>query len=127
MLDIDFFKKVNDNYGHDAGDYVLKVLSLYMRKHFNNGLISRLGGEEFAILISGEDEEQLFSRLDSFRETVATIKIPYEQQEISFSVSLGVLFNSEKVLDKQMSLADEGLYYAKEHGRNQVRIVDGLK
>lgn len=127
MLDIDFFKLVNDNYGHDAGDHVLRVLSLYMRKYFGKGLISRLGGEEFSILISGEDEDQLFTLLDDFRKAVANIKIPYEHQHITFSVSIGVIFNSEKVLAKQMNLADEGLYFAKENGRNQVKVVDGFK
>ena len=55
MIDIDYFKKVNDNYGHDAGDQVLKVLALYMRKHFGSGLTARLGGEEFAVLLHGID------------------------------------------------------------------------
>lgn len=127
MLDIDFFKRVNDNYGHDAGDHILKVLSLYMRKHFGNGLVARLGGEEFAIVLSGLDEDQLYNRLDDFRRAISVAQIAFEQEQINFSVSLGVIFNSDELLAKQMSLADSALYYAKENGRNQVSIVGALE
>ncbi len=127
MLDIDFFKRVNDSYGHDAGDHILKVLSLYMRKHFGNGLVARLGGEEFAIVLSGLDEDQLYNRLDDFRRAISVAQIAFEQEQINFSVSLGVIFNSDELLAKQMSLADNALYYAKENGRNQVSIVGALE
>ena len=127
MLDIDFFKRVNDSYGHDAGDHILKVLSLYMRKHFGNGLVARLGGEEFAIVLSGLDEDQLYNRLDDFRRAISVAQIAFEQEQINFSVSLGVIFNSDELLAKQMSLADSALYYAKENGRNQVSIVGALE
>lgn len=123
MLDIDFFKQINDNYGHDAGDHVLKVLSLYMRKHLGNGLLARLGGEEFAIVLSGVDEDQLYNRLDDFRRAISVAQIAFEQHHITFAVSLGVIFNSNEILAKQMSLADGALYSAKENGRNQVCVV----
>jgi len=123
VLDIDYFKQVNDSYGHDAGDHILKVLSLYMRKHFGAGLVARLGGEEFAIVMAGLDEDQLYNRLDDFRRAISVAQISFEQQHITFSVSLGMIFNSRDSLDKQMSLADGALYYAKENGRNQVSIV----
>lgn len=123
ILDIDYFKKVNDNYGHEAGDHILKVLALYMRKHFGAGLISRLGGEEFAILMSGLDEDQLYTRLDDFRRSISVAQIAFEEQQINFSVSLGMIYNSQEPLAKQMSLADGALYYAKENGRNQISIV----
>jgi diguanylate cyclase (GGDEF)-like protein len=122
ILDIDYFKKVNDNYGHDAGDHILKVFSLYMRKHFGTGLIARLGGEEFAILMTGLDEDQLYNRLDDFRRSISVAQISYEQQQINFSVSIGMIFSSHEALAKQMSLADSALYYAKENGRNQISI-----
>ena len=127
MLDIDYFKQVNDNYGHDAGDHVLKVLSLYLRKHFGTHMIARSGGEEFVILLAGLDEDQLYNRLDDFRRSISVAQISYEQQHINLSVSIGVIFNSDEVLVKQMSLADGALYYAKENGRNQVCIVGALE
>jgi diguanylate cyclase (GGDEF)-like protein len=123
ILDIDYFKKVNDNYGHEAGDHTLKVLALYMRKHFGAGLISRLGGEEFAILMKGLDEDQLYTRLDDFRRSISVAQIAFEEQQINFSVSLGMIYNSQESLAKQMSLADGALYYAKENGRNQISIA----
>ena len=123
ILDIDYFKKVNDNYGHEAGDHILKVFALYMRKHFGTGLIARLGGEEFAIVIAGLDEDQTYNRLDDFRRSISVAQIAFEQQQINFSVSLGMIYNSHESLAKQMSLADGALYYAKENGRNQISIV----
>lgn len=123
MLDIDFFKKVNDSYGHDAGDHILKVVALYMRKHFGAGLVARLGGEEFAILMPGLDEEQLYNKLDDFRREISVSQINFEQHHINFTISIGVNFSAKTSLAKQMSDADGALYYAKENGRNQVCIV----
>lgn len=126
MLDVDFFKRINDNYGHDAGDHILKVLALYMRKHLGNGLLARLGGEEFSILLSGLDEDQLYNRLDDFRRAISVAQISFEEHHINFAVSLGVIFNSRESLAKQMSLADNALYSAKENGRNQVSISGAI-
>lgn len=125
MLDIDFFKKINDQYGHDAGDQVLKVLALYMRKHFGSGLTARLGGEEFAVLLHGIDTDNLYNRLDDFRREIAIANIPIGEHHLSTSVSLGVVFSSDEPLSKQMSEADHALYLAKENGRNQIMIAGG--
>jgi len=122
MLDIDYFKKVNDNYGHDAGDQVLKVLALYMRKHFGAGLTARLGGEEFAVLLHGLDTDQLYNKLDDFRREIAVSTIPAGDTQISITISIGVIFDSKDGISKQMSEADNALYLAKDHGRNQVVI-----
>jgi len=122
MLDIDYFKKVNDNYGHEAGDQVLKVLALYMRKHFGAGLTARLGGEEFAVLLHGLDSDQLYNKLDDFRREIAVSSLPVEGTQISITVSIGVVFDSKESLSKQISEADNALYLAKDHGRNQIVI-----
>jgi len=122
VLDIDFFKKVNDNYGHDAGDQVLKALALYMRKHFSGGLIARLGGEEFVILLHGLDTDQLHGKLEGFRCDISESTLPADDAEISITVSLGVVFSSREALSKQMNEADNALYLAKNYGRNQVVI-----
>jgi diguanylate cyclase (GGDEF)-like protein len=123
MIDIDFFKKINDVYGHDAGDQVLKVISLYMRKHFGSGLTARLGGEEFAVLIHGVDSDNLYNKLDDFRREIAVSNIPVGNTPISVTLSLGVVFDSQETLSKQMGEADNALYSAKENGRNQVVIA----
>ncbi|GAA5135971.1 response regulator [Thalassotalea piscium] len=126
MMDIDFFKKVNDTYGHNAGDHVLKMLALYLRKHFGTGLIARLGGEEFAVLIEGQSKQQLCAKLNDFRKEISEKTITYEKDAINFTISIGVVFNSTELLAKQMSLADEALYFAKENGRNQIKVADTL-
>jgi len=122
VLDIDYFKQVNDNYGHDAGDQVLKVLALYMRKHFGSGLTARLGGEEFAILLHGRDTDQLYNKLDDFRREISVSTMPSGETQISITISIGVVFDSKEVLSKQMNEADNALYLAKDNGRNQVVI-----
>ncbi|WP_254849526.1 diguanylate cyclase [Thalassotalea sp. PP2-459] len=124
MIDIDYFKRINDQYGHDAGDHILKYLALYMRKHIPNSLLARLGGEEFAVLISGENQEGLYQVLDNFRQKLSTSTVKYAQQDIHFSVSMGVVFNSHLSLAEQMNIADQGLYQSKENGRNQITIME---
>lgn len=122
VLDIDYFKKVNDNYGHDVGDQVLKVLALYLRKHFGTGLTARLGGEEFAVLLHGVDNDQLYNKLDDFRRDISVSSLPAGEHHIAITISIGVVFDSKDELSKQMNEADNALYYAKDHGRNQVVI-----
>ena len=122
VLDVDYFKKVNDNYGHDVGDQVLKVLALYMRKHFGGGLTARLGGEEFAVLFHGLDSDQLYNKLDDFRREIAVSTMPAGDTQISITISIGVIFDSKEGFSKQMSAADNALYLAKDHGRNQIVI-----
>lgn len=122
MIDVDHFKTVNDSYGHEAGDHALKVLALFLRKHFGSGLIARLGGEEFAVLISGLDDDQLYNQLDDLRRNISVANISFEEQHIPLAISIGVIFNSPDVLNKQLNQADSALYLAKENGRNQVHI-----
>lgn len=121
MMDLDNFKKINDNYGHDAGDYILKVFALYLRKHFPSGLLSRLGGEEFAVLLTGVDDDQLHVKLDDFRRDISVSSFQYHEQDLSFTVSIGVSSTeNDSSLNELMQLSDKALYFAKENGRNQI-------
>lgn len=122
MIDIDHFRKINDDYGHEAGDQVLKVIALYMRKHFSAGVISRVGGEEFAVLLHGIDTDNLHNRLDDFRREVSVSSIPIGDTAIAISLSIGVIFDSLNGVSQQMNEADNALYIAKENGRNQVVV-----
>ena len=126
VLDIDYFKKVNDHYGHDAGDQALKALALYMRKHFGSGLTARLGGEEFAVLLHGLDVDQLYNKLDDFRRDIGVSALPAGDTQISITISIGAVFDSKESLSKQMNEADNALYLAKDNGRNQV-VVSGAE
>jgi len=124
ILDIDFFKKINDNYGHQAGDYILKLLGKYLKKYFNHGLIARIGGEEFVILLTGETQQQIFNCLDYFRKEISLTEITYDKQDLNLSVSIGVVFNAKVNITSQLELADKALYDAKNSGRNKVCITD---
>ena len=124
MLDLDHFKQVNENYGHEAGDHILKLLTLYMRKHLGTGLLSRLGGEEFAILMAGDDNDQLHVKLDDFRRDIAVSAMQYQDHQISTSISIGVCFSDSGDLGHHIQLADKALFAAKENGRNQI-VVSG--
>ena len=122
MLDIDLFKKVNDSYGHEAGDHILKVIALYMRKYLTGGVIARLGGEEFAAVITGIDEDQLYAKLDDLRRELSVAQLQYEEHHLTVTVSLGVIMNSDLPLAKQVNEADNALYVSKENGRNQITV-----
>jgi len=125
VMDIDYFKTVNDNYGHDEGDQVLKVIALYMRKHFGSGLTARLGGGQFSVLLHGLDEDNLFNKLDDFRLEVSVANIPVADTSTSISLSVGAVISSEETLSQQMNEADSALSLAKENGRNQV-VISGV-
>jgi diguanylate cyclase (GGDEF)-like protein len=122
MLDIDYFKNLNDSYGHDAGDHILKVLALYMRKHLGSGLLARLGGGEFTVIMHGTDEDQLYTKLDDLRRDISVSQVTHEEHHIVFTISIGMVGSSHEALAKQMNQADAALYSAKENGRNQISI-----
>lgn len=140
MVDIDFFKKFNDTYGHDTGDEVLRLVASVLRKVEGGGKAFRYGGEEFAIIFPYTTSEQAIPELEKLR--VAVSKTPYaysKRQEkktkdkdktkkkpavkqLSVTISIGVAERSEKhkQTDEVMKAADTALYRAKEKGRNCV-------
>ncbi|MBU2871710.1 diguanylate cyclase [Colwellia sp. E2M01] len=122
IIDIDFFKKINDNYGHNIGDQVLKIIALYIRKHFGSGLTSRLAGAEFAVLLHGLDVDNLYIKLDDFRREIAVSNISAGEYSLSIELSIGVVFDSVEAISQQINEADNALHSAKENGRNQVVV-----
>lgn len=124
MIDIDFFKKVNDTYGHAAGDEVLRSVAGIIKQELRESDIpSRYGGEEFAVLLpytSIEDAKVVGERL---RKAVEKASIPIEEQNISVTISMGLAeFNREETGEQLFERADKALYEAKTNGRNQVRV-----
>ncbi len=124
LIDLDFFKKINDTYGHNAGDYVLQKVAEVLGKETPNGAGAfRLGGEEFAILLPNKNlqEAKLLANalITSLRETVFV----YHEQTIKVTASVGVATASanDTNLDKLMKQADECLYHAKQGGRDCMR------
>ena len=119
--DIDFFKKVNDTYGHDAGDLVLVTVSDILQKHLKNlGFVARWGGEEFLLVFDKMDVKEAETKLWSILEELRATEIAYENLIIKVTMSFGVVCAPDLDQDEIIKLADENLYYAKESGRNRV-------
>ncbi len=124
MLDIDFFKKVNDNYGHPMGDEVIKIVSNHMQdKVGSEGVVGRFGGEEFLTILYNNDIQQAALLADQIRNDIESKKIEFEGNKISVTVSMGIACSAETAVYQQLlNKADERLYKAKENGRNQIVI-----
>jgi len=122
MLDLDFFKRINDTYGHATGDAVLKAFAeIALNNSRAIDVPARLGGEEFAILLAGADKHDALAMAERLREQVAEIVIDHEAGPVRVTVSIGAAtiladdMNGEAVLHR----ADAALYEAKDRGRNQ--------
>ncbi len=125
MVDIDYFKSVNDTYGHAAGDAVLKHLTASAEHHLRSiDLFGRIGGEEFAVLLPGTDREGAWEFAEQLRSYVAETPAKIETGEICVTVSIGVtqFEPSDLVPDTIFARADEALYRAKQAGRNRVEL-----
>jgi len=126
LFDIDNFKKVNDTYGHQIGDQVLvwlaKLTSNTLRKV---DLIGRFGGEEFVILLPQNDQTAACVAAERLRKQVAAESISTDAGPVQITISLGGVAPSdtEMSLDQIIALADQALYWAKQHGRNQVALA----
>ncbi len=124
MLDIDFFKKVNDNYGHDGGDIVLKRLGQLLKSRFRESdIVARFGGEEFCIMTYGMDSKHSLDIYDELRQRIERTPINIYNNTIKVTVSIGVCAKKMDTLDEMISQADEMLYQAKAEGRNRVKHI----
>lgn len=123
MLDLDFFKKINDTYGHATGDAVLKAFAEIARNNSRTiDMPARLGGEEFAILLSGADQREAQLMAERLRHQVERLIIDHESGPVQITVSIGatcVLANDMSGY-AVMQRADAALYRAKDGGRNQI-------
>jgi len=117
MLDIDFFKQVNDSYGHYGGDAVLVMVANILKIYFPDDIIARLGGEEFCIQAYG-DYDDFVNRLEQMRQRVEKTPVLYQESSIQVTISIGAS-NVKGALDQQIKVADDRLYQAKKNGRNQ--------
>jgi len=121
MIDIDFFKKVNDTYGHHIGDIVLQHFSALLKKQLRDAdMVARVGGEEFCIIcvnITKENAKKLFNRI---RDAVMKSPVNHGKRTISFTISIGFSLTVNQTLSEMIDDADQGLYAAKEGGRNRV-------
>ncbi len=126
MLDIDNFKKINDQYGHDAGDNVLQHFVKVIQKELRqNDHLGRYGGEEFIIILRGASKEKSFEIAERLRQAVMFEDFRFDNLTISISTSIGISFstaahpvNSSELISR----SDQALYQAKRDGRNQTNL-----
>ncbi|OLO39009.1 hypothetical protein BTR23_10745 [Alkalihalophilus pseudofirmus] len=123
ILDIDFFKKINDSYGHTFGDEVLKTLAQTVQNNLrgSDGLV-RIGGEEFAILIPETTTEDCQFVAERVRQVVETMGCIYKGNKISVTISMGIAQYTGESINQLYEKADYALYKSKENGRNQITI-----
>ena len=117
LIDVDDFKRINDRFGHPAGDRVLSQLATRLRQ---TGEAFRLGGDEFALLLPGSDENAALAAASSVVDRIGALKL---EQVGTVTVSVGVATSPQHAAerDELIRLADSALYWAKEYGKNQVR------
>lgn len=126
LVDIDHFKRINDTYGHPAGDLILKEVAEAMRQHFHDAVcVARYGGEEFAILALGSAEEAA-DAMERLRGSIATSEFRHESVVIPVTLSGGVArIAGDESVEQLVRRSDEALYAAKLDGRNRVYLHDG--
>lgn len=126
VIDLDSFKRINDEYGHGAGDAVLKYVAAELKSRLGRFLSARTGGEEFSVLIPGINSEKAAALIDGFREHINSKVVEVNDEEvIRVTFSAGVSSETCDTLDALLVKADECLYRAKEAGRNMVVSDDG--
>jgi diguanylate cyclase (GGDEF)-like protein len=137
MLDVDHFKKFNDNYGHDAGDAVLRMIAAKMTRVSGGGISYRYGGEEFSVVFAGKNLRDARHHLETLRESIATTPFiinrvsrrrndlttkSRKSRSVKVTVSIGVADSSGSTSSAWdlLKLSDKALYRAKDKGRNLV-------
>ena len=123
LIDIDFFKRINDQHGHDVGDRVLlEVAKLLQARIRRSDLIARIGGEEFALVMLGTEPPGAWVLLERLRQAVATLRVPAGTGEIGCTISIGITDRVEDDADwaSMYKRADQALYAAKQGGRDRV-------
>jgi diguanylate cyclase (GGDEF)-like protein len=124
MIDIDHFKHINDNYGHEAGDRALRAMADILHAHTRpEDHCGRFGGEEFCMLIDGLDADASLRHLEGLREAVQALELDIDGRPLRMTISIGACRRSPQfdTLHKLLGEADRHLYLAKAGGRNQVR------
>ncbi len=122
MGDIDFFKRVNDTYGHECGDVVLKTLAkLFASEIKGSGAIARWGGEEFLFLFENLNGDDAWAVLATIQNKVKRLEIPYEDKSIRVTMTFGLAeYDFKRTVEENIKVADDKLYQGKESGRDRI-------
>ena len=126
ICDIDHFKRINDNYGHLAGDKVLRIIAKSLRKRLRKtDFIARVGGEEFVILMPETELQQALKVAEGVREAIASCPFHFKEQPVSITLSFGIsVFSDGDLPDQVFARADKALYEAKDKGRNRCVMAE---
>ncbi|MDR7344778.1 diguanylate cyclase (GGDEF)-like protein [Pantoea alhagi] len=126
LIDIDYFKAINDNYGHDAGDAVLFDVAQRMQQVVGSaGLVCRFGGEEFLVLLFDLNDRQLLEKAETIRQSIMQQRVMLRGSAVAVTVSIGVASGSlengnvSESFNRLVSAADKQLFISKRNGRNQ--------
>lgn len=122
MLDLDHFKRINDNYGHLAGDKVLKIIANELRKRLRpSDFIARFGGEEFVLLIPNSSVREGLALLEKLRKAIEACPFHFKGEPVTITVSMGLTaFRQGERHETALQRADQALYRAKDEGRNRI-------
>ena len=127
IIDLDHFKKINDTYGHDAGDIVLKEVANSMGKTIRDSdIIGRVGGEEFCIYLPNTSHSGAMNIAEKIRQEIEKIDFNFDYTKIHVTASIGVsskLTHHKSIADIQRD-ADHAMYHAKKDGRNRVAFLN---
>ena len=124
VIDLDFFKTINDSHGHGCGDDVLRHVAGLIRKLCRpTDIVARFGGEEFAILAVNMDGGAVAAFFEKIRTAIEAEEIDHERKHIKITASIGVCHGIDSNLETMLKTADEQLYRAKQNGRNRVEIA----
>lgn len=119
--DIDLFKKINDTYGHECGDVVLKKVSALLKQHMRHeGFVARWGGEEFLFVFENADLDTARRQLDELMDKIRSLDILYDGQHVGLTMTFGLICKPSEDIHLLLKEADEKLYIGKTNGRNQV-------
>jgi len=128
IIDIDAFKRINDNYGHLAGDKVLNVIAQTLQKSIRNtDFIARFGGEEFSLLLPETSQQQAAQIVNELIKVIEKISFKFKKKPLTVTVSIGFteyVINDE--IDDAFGRADKALYHAKNNGKNQVSFISHI-
>ncbi len=126
-LDLDYFKKINDTYGHKAGDITLRKIAKLLKDFCREeDIVARIGGEEFAILFPESGLENAKQSVERLREKIEALTIEFDNHAFSLTISAGLtqIAENDSTIDETLARADKALYEAKEGGRNRVVVID---
>ncbi|OIQ46718.1 MAG: diguanylate cyclase [Gammaproteobacteria bacterium MedPE] len=129
MLDIDYFKKINDTYGHPAGDAILQQLAAIIKESMReNDSVARYGGEEFAIILHNTTSDNASHFVERLRKAIEDTEFTFQETVLKVTISFGIAQISTKNGDNKawMEAADKALYQAKKQGRNQGVVYESM-